>query len=126
MTKIPFLLNNISESFNSSILEAKDIPILSMLECIRMKLMKRFYVKHEQIMCYTSPICPDIQNMLQRIELESKDCFMTLAGNLRYKVALYNTSNVVNLFERPLTYKMWDLSGIPCKHIVVAIFYKRQ
>ncbi|KAL8470907.1 hypothetical protein ACS0TY_033476 [Phlomoides rotata] len=36
------LLNNVCESFNSCILEARDKPIISMLEWLRQWMMTRF------------------------------------------------------------------------------------
>ena len=36
-------VNNLSESFNSMILEARDKPIIAMLEWIRVRLMTRMY-----------------------------------------------------------------------------------
>ncbi|KAL0300042.1 UNVERIFIED_CONTAM: hypothetical protein Scaly_3061400 [Sesamum calycinum] len=43
------LLNNMCESFNATIVEARSRPIVDMLETIRMMLMKRVYVKRDQI-----------------------------------------------------------------------------
>ena len=40
-----FLVNKLSESFNSMIVKAKNKPILSMLEWIRVKLMSKMYIK---------------------------------------------------------------------------------
>ncbi|KAL4282620.1 hypothetical protein GQ457_16G009370 [Hibiscus cannabinus] len=47
-TKCDMLLNNICESFNKSILEARDKPILTMMEVIRTKLMKKIVMKREE------------------------------------------------------------------------------
>ncbi|KAB1205657.1 hypothetical protein CJ030_MR7G017829 [Morella rubra] len=46
-TKSDVLVNNIAESFNTLVLEARDKPILTMIETIRGMLMNRFRVKGE-------------------------------------------------------------------------------
>ena len=40
-----FLVNKLSENFNSMIVKAKNKPILSMLEWIKVRLMSKMYIK---------------------------------------------------------------------------------
>lgn len=49
-TKSDMLLNNLCESFNSLIMEARDKPILTMLEKIRSILMRRIQVNRTKIL----------------------------------------------------------------------------
>ena len=42
-------MNNFNESFNSMILEARDKPIIAMLEWIRVRLMTKMYNKRIRI-----------------------------------------------------------------------------
>ena len=58
-------VNNLSESFNSMILEARDKPIIAMLEWIRVRLMTIMYSKRIGIKKFTSDICP---NIVQKLE----------------------------------------------------------
>ena len=53
-------VNNLSESFNSMILEARNKPIIAMLKWIRVRLMTRMYSKRIVIEKCTSDICPNI------------------------------------------------------------------
>ena len=58
-------MNNLSESFNSMILEARDKPIIAMLEWIRVRLMTIMYSKRIWIEKFTSDICPNIVRKLE-------------------------------------------------------------
>ena len=58
-------MNNLSESFNSMILEARDKPIIAMLEWIRVRLMIIMYSKRIGIEKFTSDICPNIVRKLE-------------------------------------------------------------
>ncbi|KAL0420453.1 UNVERIFIED_CONTAM: hypothetical protein Slati_3068200 [Sesamum latifolium] len=48
-SKCDILLNNLCESFNATLVAARSKPIVDMLETIRMMLMKRIYVKRDQM-----------------------------------------------------------------------------
>jgi hypothetical protein len=62
--KSDMLLNNLCECFNKYILDARDKPILTMLEIIRTKLMRRLQVKRHEMKKYKGPICPKIHKNL--------------------------------------------------------------
>ena len=125
-TKSDAIQNNICESFNSYIKAARDMPILSMVEWIRRRLMKRIYVKATAMHKYKGEICPNAQESLENKKIESRDCFCTPAGQLKYEVDYGDTRNVVDLYKRTCSCRFWDLTGIPCKHAVSAIWTNRE
>ena len=84
--KSDMLLNNIAEPFNSFILEARDKPILTMLEMIRRMLMKKFAAKKEGMIKYLGPICPRIQVKLEKAKQASIQCFPYMVGDGRFEV----------------------------------------
>ena len=59
--KCDILLNNLCESFNSVILDAREKPILGMLENIRIYLMERLRTKKEWMRKINDIICPKVQ-----------------------------------------------------------------
>ena len=64
-------MNNLSESFNSMILEDRDKPIIAMLEWIRVRLMTSMYSKRFRIEKFTSNICPNIMQKLEQLKVDS-------------------------------------------------------
>jgi len=67
--KCDLLLNNSCEVFNSYILEAREMPILSMLEQIKGQLMSRFYKKQREVgEEWQGPICPEIKKINRNTE----------------------------------------------------------
>lgn len=58
--KCDALVNNMSDYFNSYIMEAREKPIMSMIEWIRRKLMTRIQVKRMGAEKYVSSNCPRI------------------------------------------------------------------
>ena len=125
-TKCDALQNNISESFNAYLLEGRDMPILSMIEWIQRKLMKRIHVRYTGMSKYKGLLCPNIQDKLEKIKIDARNCFCTCAGEKKYEVDFYSTQNVVDLNNKSCSCRMWDLSGIPYKHAISAIYANKE
>ena len=65
--KCDILLNTNCEVFNSYILEARELPILSMFEKIKCQLMTRHYSKRKKLENeMTSSFCPKIMKKLAK------------------------------------------------------------
>ena len=115
-------MNNLSESFNSMILEASNKPIIAMLERIRVRLMTRMYNKRPGIENFTSDICPNIVQKLEQLKVDSKSFFAIPSGCYIYEVNNEYERHVINLTRKCCTCRVWDLTGIPSKHGVAAIY----
>ncbi|KAH7840222.1 hypothetical protein Vadar_014300 [Vaccinium darrowii] len=70
------LANNISESFNQYIKEARDKPIITMKEMIRRQLMSRFEAKRSWIETSNGIICPKIQSTLKELKKKARAAFV--------------------------------------------------
>ncbi|KAL4291181.1 hypothetical protein GQ457_14G014140 [Hibiscus cannabinus] len=134
-SKCDMLLNNLSECFNMVILEARDKPILTMLEIIRTKMMRRIVQKREEAEKYTGILYPriqkkldnQIQNSVTLLKLEMfvhcvSRCRPIYAGNFQYQVECgQGEQHVVNIQKYTCTCRRWDLTGIPCNHAISVI-----
>ncbi|XP_040952768.1 uncharacterized protein [Gossypium hirsutum] len=113
--KSDLLLNNNSECFNKIILEARDKPILTMLEIIRRKVITRLVSMREAAEKYPGPLCPRIQKKLSKIASQSNNIWPIYAGNEKYEVDCgLGNKHVVDLLNSSCSCRKWDLSGIPC------------
>jgi hypothetical protein len=121
--KCDLLVNNLCECFNAYILHARDLPIISMFEMIRQKLMKRYQAKRDGIRTMTGRLCPRIVAKLDEIGAVAGQCYSTYAGGHLYEVRHHNKQYVVNLLNRTCGCRQWDMTGIPCAHAVSAIWY---
>ncbi|XP_021756736.1 uncharacterized protein LOC110721811 [Chenopodium quinoa] len=87
--------NNMSEVFNAYILKWRHKPIINMLEDIRESLMDKLHKKRDMIKERDLSLCPRIQQQLEKHNM-----------------------------DRTCSCNAWQVSGIPCKHAVVAIWNK--
>ncbi|XP_031124421.1 uncharacterized protein LOC116027130 isoform X2 [Ipomoea triloba] len=126
-TKSDMLLNNLCESFNSSILNARDKHIVTMVECLRIYLMKRMQHNRDTMRNNHVKICPKIVKIIE--QNKEKIC-----GYIAYKsndewwqvedddLKLFR----VHLTTSSCSCRRWDLTGIPCVHAISAIFENGQ
>ncbi|KAL7189163.1 hypothetical protein ACSBR1_038933 [Camellia fascicularis] len=120
------LVNNMCESFNNNILEARDKPKINMLEWIRRRVMHRIQIKKEGIEKYTGESCPNIVKDLEALKVQARNYFATYCGDRKFEVDCGDTTHIVDLEERKCSCRMWDLTGIPYKHAVSSIFVQRE
>ncbi|KAM5559569.1 hypothetical protein ABKV19_020969, partial [Rosa sericea] len=128
MLKCDILLNNLSESFNAFILPARVKPVISMFEEMRIKLMKRIHIRRDKMMKVQDTICPKPREILEKNKVKAAtDCIPFGSGSSKIEVeSIGGARYVVDIERRSCACRRWDLSGIPCKHVVSAIHYMRE
>ncbi|GMY19169.1 DEK carboxy-terminal domain protein [Fagus crenata] len=83
--KSDLIVNNLSECFNSYILDARDKLILTMLDTIRRKLMRRFQVNRASIAKMSGKLCPKIQVKVDKAGVKASECLLMYAGEEKYE-----------------------------------------
>ncbi|GMY33874.1 DEK carboxy-terminal domain protein [Fagus crenata] len=111
--KSDLIVNNLSECFNSYILDARDKLILTMLDTIRRKLMRRFQVNRASIAKMSGKLCPKIQVKVDKAGVKASECLLMYAGEEKYEVDYRQQKFVVNLREKTCGCKKWDMPSLP-------------
>lgn len=124
--KCDMLSNNLCESFNNYIKEAREMPILTMCEALRRQLMCRIQTKRQWIENYNGKICPRIQEKLNIIKEKSLEFECLMAAEGLWEVTLRNKSWVVNFRNHTCSCREWDMTGIPCEHAICAILQEEK
>ncbi|XP_059626731.1 uncharacterized protein LOC132269519 isoform X2 [Cornus florida] len=125
-SKNDLVINNICESWNVVIVEARDKPIIYMLEWIKRHLILRFQCKREWMHTQFRLLCPDIQKALNKVTQQACMCKVHYAGDDKYEVQCYGISEAVDLDKHTCSCRVWNLTSIPCRHAVACIFTKRD
>ncbi|XP_071920806.1 uncharacterized protein [Coffea arabica] len=103
------LVNNLCESFNAHILEARDQPIITMLEMIREYLMDRIRKRKSAMERYDSPTGPLINEIIEN----------KVKGPRGAQFA-------VDMEKKNCSCRLWEVSGIPCCHAIAAILLRNE
>ncbi|PKI40466.1 hypothetical protein CRG98_039102 [Punica granatum] len=69
--------------FNAMILGARGLPLLDILETVRLILMKRIHVRRDQMKKYSREICPAIQQFLENLKKKSNDFIVHRNGDTK-------------------------------------------
>ncbi|GKF11681.1 mutator type transposase, partial [Tanacetum coccineum] len=124
------LLNNICEVFNRRLVDGRDAPIITCLEFVREYLMKRIVKVQQMIDKAKGPLTPAAA-LFQGITDEARfykviGCFTIKVlwnGDDQYQVTgPFNDQCVVDVKEKTCSCRKWELTGMPCKHAVAALW----
>lgn len=120
------ILNNVSESFNNYIVNARGKHLIHMLEEIRISIMERQYRKLEEIKGNHDRICPNIKEKLDQMNVESRFCITHPAIGGKFEVDFHEDRFVVDIGARSCTCRRWDITGIPCPHGCAVINFLKE
>ncbi|XP_062112870.1 uncharacterized protein LOC133824026 [Humulus lupulus] len=127
--KCDILLNNLCETFNGTraILAARDRPILSMLERIRMYLLQRLTKNRHAVLMWNSSIAPRIQDIIEKNKDIAGSHLPIKSSNFIYQITtMYGSLYYVDLKQMKCSCRKWELTSIPCSHAVAAIWQRRE
>jgi len=121
--KCDFLVNNISECFNSYIIKAREKLILTMLEMITKQLQRRYQLKRYGIKTLKGKLCHRIVDKLEAIREEAANCLSRYTGDDLFEVEQGRRTYVMDLGKRTCGCRKWEMTGIPCAHAHSAIIF---
>ncbi|XP_057811903.1 uncharacterized protein LOC131026151 [Salvia miltiorrhiza] len=118
--------NNIAETFNGYILNARGKHIIHMCEEIRCNQMVRQVKKMDIISKNNDTICPNIRKKIEKLRASCGGCVVHPALGGKFEVHQYDDKFVVHIGNHTCTCRVWDVSGIPCLHAVAVIHFMNQ
>ncbi|XP_012849581.1 PREDICTED: uncharacterized protein LOC105969371 [Erythranthe guttata] len=95
------MYSNGVESWNSQILLLRDLPVMTMIDTIRSKLMKQMTKRRNKAANWSSMCCPKKEKILQDIELEGRSWKPEKAADNIFEVPS-NPFMVVDLSQKNL------------------------
>ncbi|XP_060200550.1 uncharacterized protein LOC132628803 [Lycium barbarum] len=118
--------NNMAESFNSWILGPRHKTIITMLEEIRVKMMRRVRQLREFSETWITNISPMALKVLQENTSKSMKCTLEWNGEYGFEVKdSWGNKFIVNLNSNTCTCRSWMLKGIPCCHAIAALHFRK-
>ena len=118
--------NNMCESFNHWVLNARFLPIISMLEGIRKQVMVRIQKNRSKADKWIGLVCPNTFKKINSYISVSGFCHAVSNGNGQYEVTYYQHRFTVDMAEKTCLCRFWQLSGLPCPHAISCIYYESK
>ncbi|XP_076956792.1 uncharacterized protein LOC143632090 [Bidens hawaiensis] len=124
--KTDVLLNNICENLNKQLVGGRDKPIITCLEYIREYLMKRIVDVHKVIAKSNGPLTPATR-IFKEIQSEASQYIVIMAAANKFQVSgPWMDQCVVDVEKKTCSCRKWELTAMPCKHVVVALWNMSQ
>ncbi|XP_009772353.1 uncharacterized protein [Nicotiana sylvestris] len=117
--------NNLTESFNAWILQARHKLIIKMLEEIRIKVMNMLNGNEAELIGWGSEYSPKTLNLYNQFMRIAQKCHVNGSADQGYEVTEGSDRNIVNLGTKKCTCRTWNLCGILCPHAICALLYKK-
>ncbi|XP_019257692.1 PREDICTED: uncharacterized protein LOC109235901 [Nicotiana attenuata] len=116
--------NNLTESFNKWILEARHKPIIKMLEDIRIKVMNMLREHGDEVRSWRHDFSPKTMELYSEYMQIAQSAYRVNAnGENGYEVSEGGDKHCVNMAVKKCTCRQWDLTGIPCPHVIKAVLH---
>lgn len=128
-SRCDILLNNLCESYNASLVLARDKPIVTMLEKIRMDMMVRMANRRVACEKWKDIVGPRIKKIIDKIGQRASCYKAHRSGDYIFQITgggEMGSVHAVDLGQHQCTCKRWQLSGIPCVHAICAIRFKNH
>ncbi|GJY44725.1 hypothetical protein Tco_0432938 [Tanacetum coccineum] len=118
--------DGIFESFTSRILGARGKPIITMLEDIRVYLMERMWCMNKLAFENKEFITPSVRRQMEFNKKIQRHWLVFLSGYREVEVRRGDQSFGVNLHTMTYVCNMWQLSRIPCIHVMVRYMHMKM
>ncbi|GKV22910.1 hypothetical protein SLEP1_g32721 [Rubroshorea leprosula] len=119
--------NNMSETFNGFILDARHKGPLSLLEDLRRKCSKRNIEKLEFAdRKFKGQFGPKIWEKIEEHRSKMTRCHIKSQARWHYEVEERPYSFLVNVRECTCSCRVWQLNGIPCRHGMLVIQHRGE
>ncbi|XP_020158364.1 uncharacterized protein [Aegilops tauschii subsp. strangulata] len=117
--------NNLCESFNHAIVDARFYPIISMNEKIRKKVLVRIQEQREKGANFRGKICPAVFKKLKKSIARTQYLEVLWNGENGFEVKQVNGRGrqyTVDLEKWTCSCGYFQLAGLPCHHAISAIY----
>ncbi|XP_026396683.1 uncharacterized protein LOC113291354 [Papaver somniferum] len=115
------MCSNIAESFNSWIKEAKGMPIATLVNWIRLKIMDQMSKRKLKGATYKGFICPRLEKKVMASIRSGVQWRITKSGDMEWEFFDGTHTHVVNIAKFQCSCKVWFNEQFPCEHAIACM-----
>ncbi|KAG6517085.1 hypothetical protein ZIOFF_020465 [Zingiber officinale] len=113
--------NNIAESWNNWVKTTRFLPIVPMVDHIRIQIMDMMHRRREATMGMVKKLSPSKENALAKTYAESRSLKLRKECGWSFEVVDGDKSFAVDLSAMTCSCRAWQVNRFPCKHACAAI-----
>ena len=115
------MTSNAAESFNNWIMEARHLPIIGMVDRIRLQLTNQLSNRRADAEKWSGKICPEMEARLKGLLEDGRTWDVVSANDNVFEVRAVTDTFYVHIVRRMCSCHQWQLNGFPCVHAAVAL-----
>ncbi|KAK2405419.1 MuDR family transposase [Trifolium repens] len=124
-TRYGHLSSNI-EVFNKWILDARELPIIQVIERIHGNLITEFDDRRLRSSSWCSVLAPSAERQMAEAINHASTYQVLRSDEVEFEVISADRSDIVNIGSRSCSCRDWQLYGILCSHAVAALISCRK
>lgn len=114
-------LSSNNNEFNRWAIEARELPVIQVIERIHSKLIAEFDERRDKCRTWASILAPSAESRMSDA-IRRASCYQVLRSDeVEFEVVLDLVSSIVNIGTRSCSCRDWQLYGIPCSHAAAAL-----
>ncbi|GAA0158416.1 hypothetical protein LIER_38643 [Lithospermum erythrorhizon] len=106
--------------------DARDKPIITMLELVRSKIMERIQKRYVAMSRKLGIVCIKIKKILEKVVADSVGYTIIWNGKHGFEVKAHAEQYTVDVAKNWCSCGSWQLSGIPCSHSIPCLLHLRK
>ena len=118
--------NDMCETFNGSIVDARCKSLIYMLEDIRLQVIVRMQKRRDAIKESEGMFYSKARLQLEKNKEQHRFWATTFNEDKKFEVKNGANGYVANFGSKTCTCRIWEISGIPCPHDISAIYYMKD
>ncbi|KZV51744.1 hypothetical protein F511_11432 [Dorcoceras hygrometricum] len=113
--------NNMAECWNNWVKPARYLPIVAMVDHIRVQIMNMMHRRRETTLGMVQELSPKKEKALTKNYIESRKLTVERACGWKFEVVDGDKSFAIDLNEWTCSCRGWQINMIPCNHACAAI-----
>ncbi|XP_073138353.1 uncharacterized protein [Henckelia pumila] len=117
------MTTNGSESINSKLVLARELPITALLDSIQNFTSSWFNIHRKAVVSSTRHLTPRAETSLRSRFIESQKMEVIQMNTFEYHVVGVDHDAVVELNKRTCRCRVFDVDRLPCAHVIAAGYH---
>lgn len=115
--------NATAESFNKMIEKFRRMPIMDMVEALRVKVMEMISFRRDAADKWCTVLCPKKEEEMKLLLREGMHWRIAKSNDIVYEV--HGDTNIykVNVYDRSCSCVQWQFNGFPCAHALQVLLH---
>ncbi|XP_020683208.2 uncharacterized protein LOC110100134 [Dendrobium catenatum] len=118
--------SNLAESFNAWIVDARNKPVVDLVDMIRSKLMEQRAARKLLSITWQRDLVPNAEDYIREVTTRKEHMLVRQSTHSKAEVESIHSRHIVDLESKECTCRIWQLTGLPCIHAVAYIGMKEH